>query len=162
MYSRSETLRAMGHLMARMAQEQMRVFLFGAKPGVAEEAGRRLQAQYPGLEVAGVCDGYFQDDAPIIEAINAAKPDFLMVCLGAPKQELWMEKNAAQLDVGLMAGLGGALDVYAGNVRRAPMFWRKAGLEWFYRLCSDPRRIGRMMQIPRFLLVVLAERRRAK
>ena len=71
-----------------------------------------------------------------------------------------MQQYAAQLDVGLMAGLGGAMDVFAGNVRRAPAFWRRAGLEWFYRLCSDPRRIGRMMQIPKLLLVVFAERRK--
>ena len=147
-------------LMARMAQQHMRVFLLGAKPGVAEAAAARLEAQYPGLVIAGVNDGYFKEDAPVIGKINAARPDFLMVCLGAPKQELWMQQYAAQLDVGLMAGLGGAMDVFAGNVRRAPAFWRKAGLEWFYRLCSDPRRIGRMMQIPKFLLVVFAERRK--
>ena len=145
-------------LLGRMAQEGMSVFLLGAKPGVAEAAGQRLCATYPGLILSGTNDGYFTDDGPVVEKINAAHPDFLIVCLGAPKQELWMQRNAERLNVGLMAGLGGALDVFAGNVRRAPEFWRRAGLEWFYRLCTDPRRIGRMMQIPKFLVAVCAGR----
>lgn len=134
------------------------VYLFGAKPGVADAAGQRLADQYPGLVIAGTHDGYFQDDEPIIADINEKKPDFLMVCLGAPKQELWMEKNRGRLDVGLMAGLGGTLDVYAGTVKRAPERWRRLGLEWLYRLVKEPRRIGRMMKLPLFLFAVIGQR----
>ena len=139
-------------LMARMAQQNLRVFLLGAKPGVAEAAAKRLEAQFPGLTVAGVNDGYFKEDAPVIEKINAARPDFLLVCLGAPKQELWMQQYAAQLDVGLMAGLGGTLDVLSGNAKRAPKIFIKLGLEWLYRLLSDPKRIRRMARLPLYLL----------
>ena len=81
-------------LMRRMASNGGRVFLLGAKPGVAETAGERMQAQFPGLIICGTHDGYFQDDAPVIEEINALQPDLLLVCLGAPKQELWMRRKS--------------------------------------------------------------------
>ena len=86
----------------------------------------------------------------------------LLVCLGAPKQELWMQRNAPRLRVGLMAGLGGSLDVFAGNVKRAPKFFQKLGLEWFYRLIKEPKRIGRMMKLPKFLFAAIGRRLRGK
>ena len=138
------------------------VFLFGAKPGVAEEAGRKLEDEYPGLVISGVADGYFTDDGHIIERINASSPDLLLVCLGAPKQELWMTTNINKISARLCAGLGGSLDIFAGNVKRAPAFFRKLGLEWLYRLAREPRRIGRMIKLPLFLLAVLLERARGK
>ncbi|MGI6028821.1 MAG: WecB/TagA/CpsF family glycosyltransferase [Candidatus Heteroscillospira sp.] len=149
-------------LMDEMASRGGSVFLFGAKPGVAEKAAEELASKHPGLVIAGTNDGYFKDDAPIIEKINAAAPDLLLVCLGAPKQELWMQKNAPALNVGLMAGLGGSLDVFAGNVQRAPERWRKMGLEWLYRLMKEPSRLGRMMKLPKFVLVVTGQRIRGK
>ena len=145
-------------LLARMAGEGKSVFLLGAKPGVAEQAAKNLAEQYPGLRIAGTRDGYFKEDAPVIEKVNAASPDLLLVCLGAPKQEKWMYGHAAKLAVGLMIGAGGSLDVFAGTAERAPEGWRKAGLEWLYRLLKEPRRIGRMMKLPKFLLCVLFRR----
>ena len=96
-------------LMTQMGREGKRVFLLGAKPGVADAAGEKLRERFPGLVIAGTNDGYFQDDDPVVEKINAVQPDLLLVCLGAPKQELWMQRNAPRLRVGLMAGLGGSL-----------------------------------------------------
>ena len=145
-------------VMERLAQQGGSVFLFGAKPGVAELAGRNLAETYPGLVIAGCADGYFADDGPIIQQINAAKPDFLLVCLGFPKQEFWMQNNAHRLEVGLMAGLGGSLDVFAGVAQRAPKLMQKLGLEWLYRLYKQPSRIGRMMKLPQFLLCVIWKR----
>ena len=142
-------------LFERMAAEGKRVFLFGSKPGVAEKARDNLAERYPGLEFVGVNDGYFKDDGPVVEKINAAAPDLVLVCLGAPKQEKWMHVNAPRLDVGLMIGAGGSLDVFAGTVERAPEKWQKAGLEWLYRLAKEPKRIGRMMKLPQFLLCVM-------
>ena len=136
------------------------VYLLGAKPGVAEQAAENLKNRFPGLVIAGTNDGYFQDDDPVVEKINAAQPDLLLVCLGAPKQELWMQRNAPRLRVGLMARLGGSLDVFAGNVKRAPKFFQKLGLEWFYRLIKEPKRIGRMMKLPLFLVHVSGEKRK--
>ncbi len=145
---------------ARMAGEGRRLYLLGAKPGVAQTAGERLARQFPGLVIAGCHDGYFSDDGPVIDGINAAGADFLLVCLGAPKQEKWMRANRDRLNVRLMAGLGGSLDVYAGAVRRAPEVWQRLNLEWLYRLIREPRRIGRVMKLPEFLVCVIGQRAR--
>ena len=145
-------------VMEKLANQNGSVYLFGAKPGIAQEAGERLAQKYPGLEICGCADGYFNDDSGIIEEINRKKPDLLLVCLGFPKQEIWMYDNKKQLDVGLMAGLGGSLDVFAGHVTRAPLSWQKLGLEWLYRLLKQPSRIGRMMRLPVFLLRVIKKR----
>ena len=149
-----------GHLMAKMAEGGKSLYLLGAKPGVAELAGKRLAAQYPGLRIAGTHDGYFQDDAPVIEAIRQSGADCVFVCLGAPKQEKWMAANGAATGASLLCGLGGSLDIFSGTVERAPRFWSDHGLEWFYRLCKEPRRAGRMMKLPLFLVHVRQERRR--
>ena len=138
------------------------MYLLGAKPLVAEAAAEKLTQTYPGIVIAGTNDGYFTDDVPVIEKINAASPDFLMVCLGAPKQELWMSANAGRLSCGLMAGLGGSLDVLAGNVQRAPETWRRLGLEWLYRVIKEPKRLGRVMKLPAFVLEAAAEGRRRR
>lgn len=130
------------------------VYLLGAKPHVAEKAAEELIKCYSGLRILGTRDGYFTDDSEIIADINQKKPDFLIVCLGAPRQELWMQKNRGKLRVGLMAGLGGSLDVIAGETKRAPEIFRKLSLEWFYRLLKEPRRIGRVMRIPPFIISV--------
>ena len=137
-----------------------RLYLLGAKPGVAEEAGRRILESHPNIVLCGVHDGYFKDSDPVAREVAQAQPDLLFVCLGAPKQEKWMAKNGAATGARLLCGLGGSLDVFAGVVERAPKFWSDHGLEWFYRLCKEPRRIGRMMKLPLFLIHVKQEKRR--
>lgn len=149
-------------VMARLAERGGSVYLFGAKPGVAEAAAETLRTKFPGLVISGTSDGYFSDDGPIIEKIKDAAPDFLLVCLGAPKQELWMAKMSGKLPVGLMVGLGGSLDVFAGTAKRAPEAWQKLDLEWLYRLLKEPRRIGRMMKLPLFVIEAAGERLRGK
>lgn len=149
-------------VMARLAERGGSVYLFGAKPGVAEAAAETLRTKFPGLVISGTSDGYFSDDGPIIEKIKDAAPDLLLVCLGAPKQELWMAKMSGKLPVGLMVGLGGSLDVFAGTVKRAPVAWQKLDLEWLYRLIKEPRRIGRMMKLPLFVIEAAGERLRGK
>ena len=146
-------------LMGKMAQQGKSLYLLGAKPGVAELAGQRLTQRYPGLRIAGTHDGYFKEDGPVVEAIRQSGADVVFVCLGAPKQELWMAKNGSATGAHLLCGLGGSLDVFAGVVARAPKFWSDHGLEWFYRLCKEPRRIGRMMKLPLFLVHVKQEKR---
>ncbi len=150
------------NVISRLAQRGGSVYLLGAKPLVAEAAAEKLTQTYPGIVIAGTNDGYFTDEAPVIGKINAASPDFLMVCLGSPKQELWMSANAGRLSCGLMAGLGGSLDVLAGNVQRAPETWRRLGLEWLYRVIKEPKRLGRVMKLPAFVLEAAAEGRRRR
>lgn len=141
-------------LIERLSKCGKGIFLLGAKPGVAQTAADNLVKKYPGLVVSGVHDGYFKDDAEVISEINSSGAEVLFVCLGAPKQELWMDKNASEISTHLMLGLGGSLDVFAGEVKRAPEFWIKLGLEWFYRLATQPSRLGRMMALPKFIIAV--------
>ena len=148
-------------LMARMAGTGKRLFLLGAKPGVAELAAANLAVEYPGLVVCGTHDGYFQEDAPVAETIRRARADVVFVCLGAPKQEMWIARNGADTGARLLVGLGGSLDVFAGQVKRAPKAFQKLGLEWFYRLCRQPSRIGRMAKLPLFLVSAAGERLQA-
>lgn len=135
-----------------------RLYLLGAKPGVAEEAGRRICARYPALVLCGTHDGYFKDEQAILPEIAAAKPDLLFVCLGAPKQEKWMARWGRHTGSKLAIGLGGCLDVFAGNVQRAPERWQKLGLEWAYRLKKEPKRIGRMAKLPLVLVKAAGQR----
>ena len=150
-----------GKLMERMAKTGLRLYLQGAKPGVAETAAARLEAKYPGLIICGIHDGYFKEDAPVVEAVRAAEADVVFVCLGAPKQEYWMVKNGPATGARPMAGLGGSLDVFAGVVVGAPESWQRLGLEWLYRQTKEPKRIGRMARLPLFLLSALGERGKA-
>lgn len=138
------------------------VFFLGAKPGVGELAAEKLLEKYPGINFAGIRDGYFKDDDSVIAEINASGAEILFVCLGAPKQEKWMAQNKDKISVRLMLGLGGALDSYAGTVKRAPKIFIKLGLEWFYRLIKEPKRAGRMMALPKYMFAVIRDSRKQK
>lgn len=151
-----------GRLMAAMAQSRHKLYLLGSKPGVAEEAARRCVEKFPGLQICGTADGYFQDERPVVEAINASGADAVFVCLGAPKQERFMKAHQQELHARFLIGLGGSLDGFAGNVKRAPKWMIRCNLEWLYRLVKEPRRLGRMMRLPKFILAVRKEARRRK
>ncbi len=132
-----------------------RIFMLGGKEGIAEEAAEKLKLRFPGLVVAGTRNGYFDagDEAGIVEEINRSGADILLAALGAPKQEKFIFRHRDTLCVKIAMGVGGSFDVLAGRVKRAPEFYQKAGLEWFYRLIKEPRRIGRMMRLPKFILL---------
>jgi len=149
-----------GAMMPYMAQKGYKLFLLGAKPGVAQDAAERLREQYPGLLICGVQDGYFDDDQIALEAISRVSPDVVFVCLGAPKQELFMQRNASKVEAGLMLGLGGVLDVFSGRLAKAPAIWSKLGFEWLYRLIRQPSRIKRALRLPAFLLMAVVRRLR--
>lgn len=145
-------------LLGILAETGGSVYLLGSKPGIAELAAEKMLAKHPGLTIAGMADGYFKDEAPVIEKINAARPDVLFVCLGAPKQEKFMQAHRDELQVKLMAGLGGSLDSFAGTVKRAPKWMIDLSLEWLYRLIKEPKRFGRMLRLPKFLWAVVRKR----
>lgn len=131
------------------------VYFLGGKPGVAEAAASRMIKEYPGLHICGMHDGYFEksgaENDAIVQSIEKSGARVLYVCLGAPAQEKWICENREKMPgVRIFLGLGGSLDVYAGMVKRAPRIFIQLGLEWFYRLLSDPKRIGRMMRLPKF------------
>ncbi|MBR5515202.1 MAG: WecB/TagA/CpsF family glycosyltransferase [Clostridia bacterium] len=135
-----------------------KIFFLGGKPGIPEKAAQKLLEKYPDMLLAGTNDGYFKNDEEVIEKINASGADILFVCLGVPKQEQWMEKHRSDLNVKLMGGFGGSFDVLSGTIQRAPKIFIKLNLEWFYRLCKQPKRIGRMMKLPKFIFGSLKDR----
>lgn len=135
-----------------------KVYLLGGKPDIVQTAAEKLQAKFTGLIICGVNDGYFTDEDEIINNINEANPDILLVCLGAPKQELFMQRNQQRLNCTVQMGLGGSLDGYAGRVNRAPQIFINLGLEWFYRLLQQPSRFWRMLALPKFLIKVIFTR----
>jgi N-acetylglucosaminyldiphosphoundecaprenol N-acetyl-beta-D-mannosaminyltransferase len=138
------------------------VFLFGAKPGIAEIAAANLIEKYPGLKIAGTQNGYDYDEKLLTERIATLNPALVFVCLGMKKQELYMARAYAELEAKkancFMIGLGGALDVLSGTVERAPLKWRQLNLEWLYRLVKQPSRIKRMIKLPLFLISAVKER----
>ena len=148
-------------MLACLDQMGGRLYLLGAKPGVAQEAGRRILERYPDITLCGTHDGYFKDEQAVLLEVAAARPDLLFVCLGAPKQEKWMARWGKHTGARLAIGLGGALDVMAGMVERAPESWRKLGLEWAYRLKKEPQRAGRMAKLPLVLVKAAGKRMRS-
>ena len=134
------------------------LYLLGGKPGIGELAAQKMLEAHPQLRIAGIADGYFQDEAPVIAKINASGADALFVCLGAPKQERFMVQHQQELHVHLMAGLGGSLDAFAGTVQRAPAWMIRLNLEWLYRLIREPKRFRRMLRLPKYLWAVMLKR----
>ncbi len=135
-------------------------YFLGAAPKIAERAKKNMEEKFPGLKVIGAHDGYFDksEEKRIIEEINQLNPDFLLVGLGVIKQERWIYNNRERLNCRAFIGCGGYIDVMAGKVKRAPIFFQKLGLEWLYRLIKEPKRIKRQMFIPVFMAIVLKEK----
>lgn len=141
------------YLLVVAAKSGKSVYLLGSKPSVAERAGVRMLEKYPNLIVAGTDHGYFskQEEDSLVNKIAATKPDFLVVALGAPKQEFFIDRYADRIGVKVAIGVGGALDVWSGDVTRAPKFVSKIGMEWLYRVIKQPSRIARLAVIPKFV-----------
>lgn len=157
--------------MSAAARQGLSVFLLGGKPGVADRAAMQLRQKHPGLIIVGTHHGYFETDGAqnqqVIDSISAVSPALLVVCLGFPRQEHWILANRRYLDgVRVAMALGGSLDVWSGDVLRAPAIVRGAGLEWLWRVASSPSRIKRAMALPAFVKLTLdssfRQRRRAR
>jgi N-acetylglucosaminyldiphosphoundecaprenol N-acetyl-beta-D-mannosaminyltransferase len=139
-------------------------FFFGGAPGVPEELARRLGEAYPGLRVAGTMSPPFRDLTPeeeesVVAEINAAKPDYVWVGLGAPKQDLWVAEHRARLDAAALLAVGAAFDFHSGRRRRAPRWMQRTGTEWLFRLLMEPRRLASRYTVvnARFLWLVFKE-----
>ncbi len=126
-----------------LCRKGYRIYLLGAAPQVAEEAGKKLLAEYPNCRIVGTQDGYFPESATdeIISRINQAGPDILLVAFGVPRQEFWIAKNLPRLQCKVAIGVGGLLDFASGRIPRAPQWLRKMRLEWMYRLYNEPIRL---------------------
>jgi N-acetylglucosaminyldiphosphoundecaprenol N-acetyl-beta-D-mannosaminyltransferase len=136
---------------------RLRVFFLGAKPGVAEKAAERAQARW-GIQVAGAQDGYFKDEAPVVERIAQAQPDLLLVGMGE-RQDLFIHHHKARLGAKVAIGVGGMLDVLSGEVRRVHPLFQRLGLEWLVRIAGDRKRWGRFPRLIRFVRLVQTAKR---
>jgi|SRR5271157_1041432 len=143
----------------------LRHYLYGGKPGVAEELRGRLCARYPGLLVVGAFTPPFRDlDDSELDRLRSevagSQPDIVWVGLGTPKQERFMAGPGMALDTALLVGVGAAFDFLSGRVRQAPRWMQRTGLEWLFRLCTEPRRLGlRYLKTnPMFILRAAAQR----
>ena len=135
------------------ARNGYRIFIYGAREEVNKGAVDILKERLPGLQIVGRCNGYWPEDRmeELIEKINASKADILFLALGSPKQEKWFANHKNKLKtIRVCQGIGGTLDVITGNVKRAPDFFCRFGLEWFYRLLAEPKRIKRQLVLPLF------------
>jgi len=132
-------------LCAALAGTGHRVYLLGARPGVAAAVARWARRRYPGIKIAGCRSGYFDEneEAQIVEAIRRSRADVLLVAMGAPRQELWLQRNLERTGASVGIGVGGLFDFYGGRIPRAPLWLREIGGEWVYRLLQEPRRMWR-------------------
>jgi N-acetylglucosaminyldiphosphoundecaprenol N-acetyl-beta-D-mannosaminyltransferase len=150
----------LGPLAERSARTgDLRIFLFGAAAGVAERAAEALVRDYPGVRVAGTRNGYFtpEESVAITATIARSGANVVLIGLGSPKQEFWLEDHLAATGAGVGIGVGGSFDVIAGTAVRAPRLMRRVGLEWLYRLIREPARWRRQLALPRFALAALRE-----
>ena len=138
------------------------IFLYGAKNGVAEKAKENLQKKYPGLNIVGVINGYEEDNEKIIKEINSSKANIVLVALGGQKQEKWISENMHKVNAQVFQCVGGSLDVFSGNSKRAPKIMQDLGTEWLFRLIKEPSRFRRQAKIPKFVRFVLQERKAKK
>jgi len=145
------------HLCQRAAFEGWGIWLLGGKPGVAQKAAESLTQKFPGIIISGLQDGFFKDEESekICNEIANSNAKILLVGLGVPKQEYWLNDWLYKTNAALGIGVGGTLDILAGNLKRAPKIWQKLGLEWLYRLKQEPWRWKRVIKLPLFLFFVL-------
>lgn len=147
---------SMMELLTRGNKHHTRIYLLGAHPDTLPLTIEHINEDFPGIDIVGSHHGYFDmDDDAIIQDIKKTSPDIIFVALGVPRQEQWIAKNLPQVNKGIFIGVGGSFDVIAGTVKRAPEFWVKLNLEWFYRLIKQPSRWKRMLSLPHFALTVL-------
>lgn len=148
----------MQHICELCAQKGYGIFIYGAGEAINQEAVRALELTYPGISIVGRANGYLSDDAmpELVRKINDSGAQVLFLALGSPKQEQWIARYRGKLKhVRVCQGIGGTLDVLTGNVNRAPRIFCQLGLEWLYRLVSEPKRLRRQMVLPLFALQVL-------
>jgi N-acetylglucosaminyldiphosphoundecaprenol N-acetyl-beta-D-mannosaminyltransferase len=145
----------------RAALRQWRCYLYGGTEEIVDRLAQRLCERFPGLNVVGRLSPPFraltaEEDAAVVEAINRTGPDIVWVGLSTPKQERWMAAHIGKVEAPVLVGVGAAFDIHAGALRQAPAWMQRSGLEWFFRLAMEPRRLWRryLLNIPRFLVAI--------
>ena len=153
-------IEVMNMLLEEARDKNLKVFLLGAKEEILIKCKEKIKESYDGIDIVGSNNGFFDLDNcdDLIEKINESKADILFVAMGAPRQEVFIEKYKDKLCCKIFMGVGGSFDVFAGNVNRAPQFMINIGMEWLYRVAKEPWRIKRLGSIPKFLVLSIKER----
>jgi N-acetylglucosaminyldiphosphoundecaprenol N-acetyl-beta-D-mannosaminyltransferase len=147
------------------AQSKKRIALLGGKPEVMEKLKEVLAAKHPGINIVATHDGYWSpdDEDNVVDELAQAEPDLLLVAMGVPRQEYFLDRWHASFNHAVMIGVGGSFDVWTGTVKRAPLLFRRFHLEWLYRLLAEPWRFKRIgSALPSFAFQVLSEAARKK
>ncbi len=137
-----------------------RIFFFGAAPGVADQAAECMRNKYPGAQIVGTRSGFYTEAEAdsIVQMIRDSQADVVAVAMGIPRQEKWIDANRDKLNASMLIGVGGTLDVLSGTVRRAPRIMQKLALEWLWRVLSNPKKITKVMLLPRFVRLIIQKR----
>lgn len=142
-------------------ENQLRVYLLGAEDSTLQQAVANITSTYPRLQLVGSHHGFFDwNSSHIQEEIVKKQPDLVFVALGVPKQEEWIAAHIDSFHTGIFMGVGGSFDVIAGTVKRAPIAWQRANLEWLYRIIKQPSRLKRSLALPKFALQILKQKAR--
>lgn len=143
------------------ADKGYRLFFLGAAPGVAELAAERLRLKYPGCNIVGTRNGFFPADSDSIVAqeVAAARPDFLFVAMGIPRQEKFIRATQSIIKAKVAMGVGGSFDVFSGRTKRAPKAVQRLKMEWAWRLLLNPKKIAKAKNLPKFAVRVLRDRK---
>ncbi|MDI6731982.1 MAG: WecB/TagA/CpsF family glycosyltransferase [Candidatus Margulisbacteria bacterium] len=138
--------------------DKFKIFLLGSAPGIADEAADKLVQKYPALKIVGTMHGFFGDDLEALQKIENCQPDILFVGLGAGRQEKWLNHHLKNLNLPVAMVIGGSLDVISDRKKRAPFWTQKMGVEWLYRLFTEPQRWKRQLALPKFLWLTFRQR----
>lgn len=146
------------HLCGLAVKKEYTMYFLGARPGIVEQATEKLKNKYPNLKIIGMRHGYFSEneEPEIFKKIKSLKPDILLLGYSIPKQEKWISSNLQNLGVPIVMGIGGSFDVLSGKLKRAPVLMQKLGLEWMFRFIQQPWRIVRIINLPFFVLHIIA------
>ena len=146
-------------MLCKLSEEKKyKIFMYGAKEETIKKAKENLEIKFPNIQIVGTINGYEKDNDKIISSINKSNADIVFVALGSPKQEYWITDNMDKVSAKIFQGVGGSFDVFSGNIKRAPKWMQKIGLEWLYRLIKEPKRIFRQIKLVKFLWLALIEK----
>jgi N-acetylglucosaminyldiphosphoundecaprenol N-acetyl-beta-D-mannosaminyltransferase len=136
------------------------VFFYGGKPEIVRRAAQKWQTELPSLNIVGIEDGYIDTaaQAQLLNQLKTTQPKIILVALGVPKQEIWIQNNFDLCPGAIWIGVGGSFDVWSGVKNRAPQFFRKLNLEWLYRIAQEPSRWRRALALPQFAILAVIEK----
>lgn len=143
-------------LLPLLAENKKKLFLLGSDTETVGKAAENINKKYGNIVCGEYC-GYYKNEDEVINLINLSKPDVVFICLGSPKQELFIKRNKERIKAKLMLGLGGTIDVVAGKIKRAPDFFVKCSMEWLWRVALEPKRIKNLKKLPKYIAETITE-----